>query len=88
MWWPVTAVPSVGPGLLGLVTELTAQVSRTKAKPVQEIYRNIHILEFGLNLLALPVIMPLSMQTKKALNVLQILLTFCPIYPKIWKTAT
>lgn len=82
------AVPSVGPGLLGLVTELTAQVSRTKAKPVQEIYRNIHILEFGLDLLALPVIMPLSMQGKKALNVLLILLTFCPIYLNIWKTAT
>lgn len=59
-------MPSVGPGLLGLVTELTAQVSRTKAKPVQEIYRNIHILEFGLDLLALPVIMPMSMQTKKS----------------------
>lgn len=41
VWWPVMAPPSIGPGLLGLMTELTVQASRSKGNQHSEVWFGI-----------------------------------------------
>lgn len=70
--WPVMAPPSIGPGLLGLVTELTAQASRNKGNHFKQntdtwpaTIRKNRLQHYA---------------DEKTLNVSLILLPFCPIY--------